>query len=162
MMDVKGFDYSTTADVHAEIAGLVEGFGDFDNPERTAKPLTFEGKLTALETKKRAPSKGRKEYPFLLYTAVAEHVYRGVPLTAYVEGLKALFREDVIDLNPDDAAALDIADGDEIVLSASAFERTGRANIAPGQPRGTAQAAMNIEEFPGVNPHPVRIRKGHV
>jgi predicted molibdopterin-dependent oxidoreductase YjgC len=158
-MEKSGFDFSGASEIHAEISGLVKGFGDFDNPERKAVPMTCEGELTISPTKTARTKKSDKNFPFLLTTSVIEHTYRGFPLSLWVEGAKKIFADGMVDLNPQDAQKAGISPGDEIVVASEHFEKIWPVRIKIDQPEGALHVTLHPGEAIRPNPHPVRIRK---
>ncbi len=158
-MGVDGFDFPSVADIHAEIADLVDRFGDFESPARDAAPMVIAGKVRDPAHKATGAKKAPRAYPFRLYTSVVEHSYRGVPLSLWAEGLKELPLEGRLDINPDDAGKANISTGDIVVVTSSEFERRWPARIVSGQPRRAVRIAVHPGTFLGDNPIPVRIRK---
>jgi len=161
-MGTKGFDFSSVSQIHEEIASLVKGFGDFENTKRQAGSLICEGVLTAPQTMLQETKKADKKLPFLLHTLIAEHTYRGLPLSTWVEGLEALFPEGKIKINPEDAQNFGISEGDEVVVTSDRFEKVWVAGILNEQSPGTLQVTLRQSESIGSNPFPVRIRKKDV
>jgi predicted molibdopterin-dependent oxidoreductase YjgC len=161
-MGTKGFDFSSASEIHEEIASLVKGFGDFENTKRIAGSLICEGKLTISPAKPPGVKKKDKEFPLLLNTSVAEHTYRGLPLSTWVEGLEVLFPEGKIKINPEDAQKFGISDGDEVAVTSDRFEKVWVARILSEQPPGALQVTLRQSESIGPNPFPVKIRKKDV
>jgi formate dehydrogenase alpha subunit len=161
-MGTKGFDFSSASQIHEEIASLVKGFGDFENTKRIAGSLICEGKLTVPQTMLQETKKADKKFPFLLHTSIAEHTYRGLPLSTWVEGLEVLFPEGKIKINPEDAQKFGISDGDEVIVTSDRFEKVWVARILSEQPPGTLQVTLRQSESIGPNPFPVKIRKKDV
>jgi predicted molibdopterin-dependent oxidoreductase YjgC len=161
-MGTKGFDFSNVSQIHEEIASLVKGFGEFENTKRQAGSLICEGKLTAPQIMLQETKKADKKFPFLLHTLIAEHTYRGLPLSTWVEGLESLFPEGKIKINPEDAQKFGISDGDQVVVTSDRFEKVWVARILNEQPPGTLQVTLRQSESIGPNPFPVRIRKKNV
>jgi formate dehydrogenase alpha subunit len=161
-MGTKGFDFSSASEIHEEIASLVKGFGDFENTKRQAGSLICEGKLTVPQTMLQKTKKADKKFPFLLHTSIAEHTYRGLPLSTWVEGLEVLFPEGKIKINPEDAQSFGISDGDQVVVTSDRFEKVWGARILSEQSPGTLQVTLRQSESIGSNPFPVKIRKKDV
>ena len=161
-MGMKGFDFSSASEVHEEIASSVKGFGDFENTKRIAGSLICEGVLTVPQTMLPETKKADKKFPFLLHTSIAEHTYRGLPLSTWVEGLEVLFPEGKIKINPEDAQKFGISDGDQVVVTSDRFEKVWVARILNEQPPGTLQVTLRQSESVGSNPFPVKIRKKDV
>jgi predicted molibdopterin-dependent oxidoreductase YjgC len=161
-MGTKGFDFSSASQIHEEIASLVKGFGEFENTKRQAGSLICEGVLTVPQTMLQETKKTDKKFPFLLHTLIAEHTYRGLPLSTWVEGLEALFPKGKIKINPEDAKKFGISDGDQVVVTSDRFEKVWGARILSEQSPGTLQVTLCQSESVGPNPFPVRIRKKDV
>jgi anaerobic selenocysteine-containing dehydrogenase len=161
-MRTKGFDFSRVSQIHEEIASLVKRFGDFENTKRQAGSLICEGKLTISPAKPPRTKKKDKKFPLLLNTSLAEHTYRGFPLSTWVEGLEALFPEGKIKINPEDAQKFGILDGDKVVVTSDRFEKVWVARILSDQPPETLQVTLRQSESIGPNPFPVKIRKKDV
>jgi anaerobic selenocysteine-containing dehydrogenase len=102
------------------------------------------------------------EFPLLFVTSIVEHTYLGFPLSSWVEGLRPLFAEGIVDINPEDAERGKILEGDEVVVTSPHFEKVLRARIMKAQPQGILDATVDQGESLGPNPTPVRIRKKDV
>jgi len=161
-MGIKGFDFSNAREIHEEISSLVKGFGDFDNTKRKASPMIYEGQLNIPETSTSGTKRADKKFPFLLSVSVGEHTYRGFPLSTWVEGLRKLFTEGIIDINPEDAKKSGISQGDEVIVISAHFEKIWPAKVLNEQPQGTLHVTLPQGESIGNNPHPVKIRKKDV
>jgi len=161
-MGLRGFHFSNAYEIHAEISGLVKGFGDFDNTKRKASSLICEGELTIPQTNSSRTKKADKRFPLLLTTSVIEHTYRGFPLSTWVGGLRNLFTEGRVEINPEDATKAGIFQGDEVVVTSAHFEKIWPAKISSQQPPKTLHVTLRQGEYIGPNPHPVRIRKKDV
>jgi formate dehydrogenase alpha subunit len=161
-MGARGFDFSSAGEIHGEISGLVTGFEDFDNAERTARSLVCKGRLAVSQTGISEAKKGNRRFPFLLNTSVDEHTYRGFPLSARVEGLRVLLPVGILDISPEDAAEAGISQGDEVVVTSAHFEKVWPARVSAEQPQGMLRVTLHQKESIGGNPHPVRIRKKDV
>jgi anaerobic selenocysteine-containing dehydrogenase len=91
-----------------------------------------------------------------------EHVYRGFPLTVWVEGARQLFPEAVVEINTEDAGEKGISQGDPVTVTSRHFEKVWTARLSNEQPRGTLHVTLPPSERIGNNPHPVSIRKKNV
>jgi len=161
-MGISGFDFSSAGEIHVEISSIVKGFGNFDNTERKPTPLTCEGELIISQTAPSGKKKADKKFPFLLNTSAVEHTYRGFPLAAWVEGLRKLFVEGIVDINPEDARKTRISQGDEVIVTSACFKKIWSARILSEQPQGTLHVTLRQGESIELNPHKVRIRKKNV
>jgi formate dehydrogenase alpha subunit len=74
------------------------------------------------------------EYPLMLTTGrILQHYHTGT-MTRRVAGLNALAPEERVEVNPDDARDLEIADGDWITVTSRRGQVTARAHVS-GRPR---------------------------
>ena len=162
MMGSKGFDFGSAAEIHREMSRLIDGLGDFDNPAREARSLTCAGEFRIPQTQAAATLKTDRSFPFILSASVVEHTHRGLPLSAHVEGARALFTERIIEINQEDAREAGLSHGDEVLVSGDGFEAAWCARIANDQPRGTLCAVLGEHETIPFNPCPARIRKRDV
>ncbi len=157
-----GFDYSDAREIHNEISSLVKGFGGYDGIKRKPSSLICEGKFSIPKSKSPSTKKTNKNFPLLLNTSIVEHVYRGFPLSTWVEGAQTLFAEGIVDINPEDARKARISQGDEVVVTSAGFKKVWPARILSEQTRGTLHVTLPKGESIGSNPHRVKIRKRNV
>lgn len=158
----KGFDYSNVAEIHAEISRFVDGFGDFNKLEREPNPLPNFVKLTCHPGEQYKKPKPDKKPAFLLTLSLAEHTYRGIPLTHKVDGLKKLFGEEVLIINQEDAQNAGISQGDEVIVTSTEFERIWPAWISNEQVPGTLHVKQHHVDLVHSNPYYVKIRRKDV
>ena len=188
-MGVKGFEFADVREVHEEISHLVKGFGDFDAVDRETVSLTCEGETgvsndfggiafggagdlarIASETPDHPTAgsvdntskKAADTYPFVLTAAVDEHTYKGFPISDWVAGAKEIFTVGCVTVNPEDAAKIQIHEGDEVVVNSAAFEKKWRAHITADQPEGSLHVKLRPNERLGPSPHHVNLRKSDV
>jgi formate dehydrogenase alpha subunit len=154
-----GFDFSSAEEIHDEVSSLVKGFENFGNTERKAGSLICDGELDVSPSKSSRTTKQDKKFPFLLTTSVVEHVYRGFPLSTWVEGAGVLFTEGIVEINPSDAKETGICECDQIVVISESFEKIWPVRITSDQPTGTLHVTLHQDEAIRPNPHPVRIKK---
>jgi predicted molibdopterin-dependent oxidoreductase YjgC len=160
-MGKSGFDYQSASEVWQEIASLVDGFGNFENPSREVRPLVSEAVFLTTEAAA-AANKAGSALPFILSASAAEHVYCGFPLSAWVGGAKKLFAEGIVDISPKDAAETGISEGDEVVVASDHIEQAWPARVVPDQPEGVLHVVLRQGESINPNPHRVSIRKKNV
>jgi predicted molibdopterin-dependent oxidoreductase YjgC len=161
-MGKSGFDYTSVAEIHKEIAGVVDGFGDFEQPHRQATPLAISGEFVIAFAKTSAVTEPDAKFPFLLNTSIAEHTHRGFALATWVEGSRQLMTEGVLEMNPEDARETGVSPGEEVVVASSRFEATWPVRIHGDQPKGILHVTLHQGESISPNPHPVSIRRKHV
>jgi predicted molibdopterin-dependent oxidoreductase YjgC len=161
-MGKEGFAFSKIEEIHAEISAFITAFENPDAMLSGRIPLTIDPGLLSSPTRPPTGKKGNKKYPYLLTTSADDNIYRGYSLNKYVAGLRSLYQVDIVDINPEDARNLGIAQGDEVVVSSADFDKTWRAALKPGQLPGTAHVILARTESIGANPHFVKIRKKDV
>ncbi len=158
-MGKSGFAYKNAGEIHKEISGLVDGFGNFNKPSRKAQPLKMKAELNVAKGKRVAAKKVDAKHPFMLSMSVTEHTHRGFPLSAWVDGTKTLFLEERVDINPSDAKKAKLSDGDEVVVSSSDTERVWPVRFKAEQAPGTLHVCLHHAEAMNPNPHPVKIKR---
>ncbi|OQX96554.1 hypothetical protein B6I21_00660 [candidate division KSB1 bacterium 4572_119] len=89
-MGAKDFDFSNVAEIQKEISQNSPRFKNLDKLKRKPQPLP-EG-ITLQANQKQDPRDKKTTASYNLYKK--EHVYRGIPLTDKVEGLKKLIAEE--------------------------------------------------------------------
>jgi predicted molibdopterin-dependent oxidoreductase YjgC len=171
--------YSNPAAVMHEIASLAPIFGGVDyerlesdglhwpcrTPEDPGTPIlhreTFtrgKGKFHPIEFKPPAEQPDA-EYPFILTTGrVLYHFHTG-SMTRRSEPLNVHMPTGYIEINPEDAAALGVADGGECRVSSRRGEISINARVSTIVPRGTVflpfhfqEAAANLLTNPALDP----------
>ncbi len=75
-------------------------------------------------------------FPLLLNTGRVLYHWHGGTLTRQVDGLLALWPELQVAINPEDAAGLGLASGDEVRVSSRRGELTGVANVTAAMRKG--------------------------
>lgn len=133
-----GFDFKNVQEIQNEIANLVTGF-EPDSRVDMASLASIEQTRTNKEiTQFTTPStNNQQDWPFLLTAQVTEHTYSGFSLNTWVEGLRLLYPEEVLYINPDDAAQLEIKSGENVNLRSPEFEKLMPVWIDKYQNRGT-------------------------
>jgi len=161
-MGVEGFNYKSVKDIQNEIASLVPAFKNCNRPSRTPDPITCEGELTLSNRSTEHLARRSEKHAFLMSSSIAEHSYRGFPLSRFVDGAKAIFPEGIIEINDRDARRAKIISGDDVIVGSSTLSRHWKARVVPEQPQGTVHVRLRQGELIGHNPQAVSIRKGHV
>jgi anaerobic selenocysteine-containing dehydrogenase len=109
-----GMDYRTREDVAEDIHRAVSDFPVRpDRMPRRMRPHAARSQIPNPESKTTAQGKG----DFLLVAEPAGYRPRGIDISSKVGGLAELALEEGFRMNPEDIAALGLADGDEIVVS---------------------------------------------
>jgi predicted molibdopterin-dependent oxidoreductase YjgC len=184
-MGAEGFEFTDVRDVHEEIARLVRGFGDFDSLEKEPLPCVCEGEMFAVDPATAAANAPQKTiganlpkgpvdanvpqetvdaktpdsvYPFVLAVSTEEHTYRGFPISAWVGGAREIFPDGWLEISPGDAERARIAEGDDVVVRSTGFERTWKARIVEDQIEGLLRVTLPAGERPSCNPLRVNMR----
>lgn len=161
-MGATGFDFKTVADIHIELGAIVNAFSNKGELFRQAQPLPQTIKIAAQVADKIAPKVSNKGAAFILTIANNEHIYRGIPLTSKVEGLKKLFDESYVVLNIADAEALNITAGGKLIISSDQFSGTFPVLISSKQKAGTVHLTTTNYQLPTPNPQFVTLEKENV
>lgn len=160
-MGISGFDYQNASEIRREIGSLVPQM-DFAGLSRNPSPLVCEGVVALAPVKPAAAYKTNGAFLLLLSASAAEHTYRGFPLSAWAEGARTVFPEEIVEINPQDAARAGISQGDEIVVTSGDLERIWPVKIIGDQPEGMLHIVLRQGDTLNPNPHSVRIRKKDV
>ena len=178
-MGSKGFDFSYPSQIMEEIAGLTPIYGGISyqrleegslqwpcpSQEHLGTPILHtrqftrgKGKFMPLEYKppKELPD---EDYPLLLTTGRKLYHFHTGTLTRKVKGLNILSSEELVEVNPKDASALGIADGDEIKVISRRGEVVAKAKVTEVSPAGVismtfhfAQSPTNVLTNPALDP----------
>jgi predicted molibdopterin-dependent oxidoreductase YjgC len=158
-MGKAGFEFIDAAEVRAEMSRLIDGFGDPDD-RRPREALRFGPLRVPAAAVGESPADGGA--PFVLTAAALEHVHRGFPLGAWVEGAALVFPEGTVAMHPEDARRAGIGEGDAVEVEAGGERHAWRATLRPEQPPGRVHATLRHGERLGRNPCRADVRKRHV
>jgi formate dehydrogenase alpha subunit len=174
-----GWDYESPTQIMGEIAALTPSYGGVDherivpnglqwpcpNPEHPGTPILHVGKFTrGLGKFSAVDHLGPKEvpdedYPFILTTGRILFHFHGGSLSRRSAGLDAHVPEGFVEINPEDAARLNIADGELVHISSRRGETWAKAEVTdkvePGITFMTfhfAEAAANLLTNPVLDP----------
>jgi predicted molibdopterin-dependent oxidoreductase YjgC len=161
-MGAKGFNFSNVSEIHKEMACFVKGFRDIDNKGRSADPLPPDVSVKKTSVSRSIDKDISRAFPFIFTTSFYEHVYRGLPITDKVEGLKKLVAEEALIMNPEDARKLGIVQGDEVIVTSTQFEKSWPAWISVDQEPGTVHVTQLGFKPNESNPDVVKIRRKDV
>ena len=87
-------------------------------------------------------------YPLILITGRSLYHYHTRTMTGQVPGLNRLLGEEWVEINPEDAAALGIADKDPVKVSSRRGEVTARAKVTADSPAGSIYMNFHFPESP--------------
>ncbi|MBN1191148.1 MAG: molybdopterin-dependent oxidoreductase [Dehalococcoidales bacterium] len=89
-----------------------------------------------------------EEYPLLLTNERSIYHYHTGTMTRRVAGLNRLRPEELVEINPSDAAGLDIRDGDMVTVRSRRGELDSRARVTDVSPQGVVSMTFHFAESP--------------
>ncbi len=166
----KGFDFSHPMEIMEEIASLTPSYkgisyerlenGGLQWPcvtrEHPGTPIlhterfptkTGRGKFMPLEYKPSAEVPD-DEYPLLLTTDRSLYHYHTGTMTRRVKGLNILRDYEMVEMNPEDAATLGIADGEVVRVISRRGEVTAKVKVRDVFPSGVVSMTFHFAESP--------------
>ena len=169
-MGGKGFDFSSPAEIMEEIASLTPSYKGITH-QRLAKvglqwPCpTLEHKGTQILHTDRFATKNGKgrfipleykpsaevpddDYPLILTTERSLYHYHTGTITRKVEGLNILRSQEFVEINPEDATALGISDGEMVCVLSRRGEVKVRVKITDTSPPGVVSMTFHFAETP--------------
>jgi predicted molibdopterin-dependent oxidoreductase YjgC len=167
-MGGKGFDFSHPSQIMEEIARLTPIYGGISyerleegglqwpcsSQEHPGTPILHtkqftrgKGRFMPLEYKppKELPD---EDYPLLLTTGTNLYHFHTGTLTRKVKGLNILSSEELVEVNPKDASALGIADGDEIKVISRRGEVVAKVKVTEVSPAGVISMTFHFAKSP--------------
>jgi len=167
-MGGKGFDFDHPSRIMKEIARLTPSYGGVtyarldgdglqwpcptkDHPGTSILHIESfnrgKGKFAPLKYKASAELPDN-EYPLILTTERSLYQYHTGTMTRKVEGINMLHGEEFVEINPEDAKALRVADGEKIRLISRRGELTTKVRITPVSPQGVLCMSFHFAETP--------------
>lgn len=169
-LGAKGFDFSHPAEIMDEIASVTPSYGgmSYDRLEEgglqwpcpardhPGTPILHterfatkdgKGKLFPLEYKPSAELPD-DEYPLILTTERSLYHFHTATMTRKVAGLNTLRGCELVEMNPTDAAALGIADGQTVRVISRRGEVTAGAKVTDVSPPGVVSMTFHFAESP--------------
>jgi len=167
-MGSQGFDFEHPSQIMGEIASLTPSYGGIshsrlDNGSLQWPCPTQEHPGTPiLHTQQFTRGKGRfipleykppmelpdSEYPLILTTERSLYHYHTGTLTRRVKGLNILLSEGLVEINPKDASALGIADGEMVKVISRRGEVVAKAKVTEVSPVGVVTMNFHFAESP--------------
>jgi formate dehydrogenase alpha subunit len=169
-MGAPGFDYSTPAEIMAEIAALTPSYGGItyerleegglqwpcptiDHPGtpilHTERFSTASGKARLMPLSFRESAElPDNEFPLLLTTDRSLFHYHTGSMTRRVEGLEQLVSEEFVKINPADAAHLALVDGEMVQVSSRRGTTTAKTKLTAVCPPGLVSMTFHFAESP--------------
>ncbi len=167
-MGARGFDFEQPSEIMDEIARLTPSYGGISYqrlekgglqwPCPTAEhPGTSifhtrqftrgKGQFMPLEYKPPAELPDDK-YPLILTTKRSLFHYHTGTMTRKVKGLNALLSEEFVEINPADASALGIADGEMVKIISRRGETRAKSKVTEASPAGVVSMDFHFWESP--------------
>jgi len=167
-MGSKGFDFAHPSQIMEEIANLTPSYGGIayrrlDNGGlQWPCPTQDHPGTPILHTKQFTRGKGRftpldykppmelpdDEYPLMLTTGRSLYHFHTGTLTRKVKGLNVLRGEGLVEINPEDASALGITDGEMVKVVSRRGEIEAKARVTEVSPKGVVFMNFHFAESP--------------
>jgi predicted molibdopterin-dependent oxidoreductase YjgC len=167
-MGASGFDFESPAQIMDEIATVTPSYGGIsfkrleqeslqwpcptdDHPGTAILHTTLfsrgKGHFVPLAYKPPAEMPDA-EYPLVLTTDRSLFHFHTGTMTRRVKGLNIFRSEELVAINPQDAAALDIKDGDMVEVISRRGRVTAKAGVTDTAPPGTIAMTFHFAESP--------------
>ncbi len=167
-MGAKGFDFASPSEIMEEIAKVTPSYGGITYARLESDSLQWpclnvdhpgteclhadgfargKGKLTPLEYK---PSQEQPddEYPLILTTGRNLYQFHTGTMTRKSKGLNEMKGEEEVEINPQDAEALGIADGDRVQVASRRGKVTAKAKVTKSSAKGMVFMTFHFAETP--------------
>ena len=178
-LEAKGFDYGHPSDIMEEIRNLTPSYGgiSYERLENGGLqwpcPIDDHPGTPILHTNIFVRGKGRfipleyippgempdENYPLILTTGRSLYHFHTGTMTRKVAGLNTMEPEGVVEISPEDASQLGIAQGDKVKISSRRGEVITKAKVTEALPPGLvfmtfhfAESAANILTNPKLDP----------
>ncbi len=167
-MGSKGFDFAHPSQIMEEIANLTPSYGGIaysrlDNgglqwpcptQDHPGTPILHikqftrgKGRFTPLDYKPPVELPD-DDYPLMLTTGRSLYHFHTGTLTRKVKGLNILRGEGLVEINPEDASALGITDGEMVKVVSRRGEIEAKAKVTEVSPRGVVFMTFHFAESP--------------
>jgi formate dehydrogenase alpha subunit len=178
-LGARGFDFSCSSDITEEMRKLTPSYGGIscdrlgDDGLQWPCPSEDHPGTCILHTNTFVRGKGRfmplkytppaempdADYPLVLSTGRSLYHFHTGTMTRKVTGLNAIEPEAVVEINPDDASQLGIAQGDKVKVGSRRGEVVTKAKVTEALPPGVvfmtfhfAESAANVLTNPKLDP----------
>jgi formate dehydrogenase alpha subunit len=167
-MGAKGFDYENPSQIMEEIARLTPSYGGISysrletnglqwpctNQDHPGTPILHtknfsrgKGRFIPLEYKPSAEFPD-SEYPLILTSERSLYHFHTGTMTRKVKGLNSIHSEGLVEINPSDASAVGIANGDMVKVISRRGEVTAKAKVTEDSPAGVVTMDFHFAESP--------------
>ena len=167
-MGAKGFDYAGPSQIMEEVSKLTPSYRGISyqrletgslqwpcpTPEHPGTSILHvekftrgKGRFTPVEYRPSAELTD-EEYPLVLTTGRSRYHYHTGTMTRKVKGLNLLRGEELVELNPMNAAELGILDGDRVKVTSRRGEVQAKAKVTEASPPGVVSMTFHFAESP--------------
>ncbi len=167
-MGAKGFEYESASQIMEEIASLTPSYGGINyvrleegglqwpcpSTEHPGTPILHiqqftrgKGHLTPLEYKPPAELPD-DEYPLILTTERSLYHFHTGTMTRKVRGINQILNEELLEINPGDATAIGVSDGDMVTITSRRGKIKVKAKISEVTPIGVVSMDFHFAESP--------------
>ncbi len=167
-MGAKGFDFEHPSQIMDEIASLTPSYGGISysrledgglqwpcpTQEHPGTPILHSqqftrgmGRFTPLEYKPPMELPD-DEYPLILTTERSLYHFHTGTMTRKVEGLNIIHGEELVEINPGDASALGITDGEMVKVISRRGKIEAKAKVTETSPTGVVSMDFHFAESP--------------
>jgi len=167
-MGGRGFDFEHPSQIMDEIANLAPAYGGITyrrleagglqwpcpTEEHPGTPILHtelftrgKGRFSPLEYKPSMELPDDK-YPLILTTGRTLYHFHTGTMTRKVKGINTLRGEELVEINPSDASALGIADGEMVTITSRRGEVAARAKVTEASPPGVVFMDFHFAESP--------------
>ncbi len=167
-MGAKGFDFEHPSQIMDEIASLTPSYGGINynrledgglqwpcpTQEHPGTPILHteiftrgKGRFTPLEYKPPMELPDN-EYPLILTSERSLYQFHTGTMTRKVKGLNIIHGEELVEINPGDASALGIADGEMVKVTSRRGEVVAKAKVTEVSPTGVVSMDFHFAESP--------------
>ena len=164
----KGFEFDHPSQIMEEIAQLTPSYGGISyerlengglqwpcpNAEHPGTPILHterftrgKGRFIPLEYKP-PQEQPDDDYPLILTTERSLYHFHTGTMTRRVAGLNVLNAEELMEMNPEDAQNIGIADGELVRVTSRRGEVTARAKVTENSPPGVVSMSFHFTETP--------------
>ena len=88
------------------------------------------------------------EYPLILTSERSLYQFHTGTMTRKVDGLNAIYGEELMDIHPSDASALGITDGEMVKVTSRRGEIVAKAKVTEASPVGVISMDFHFAESP--------------
>ena len=106
------------------------------------------GQFSTVEYRPRAAEAADEEYPFILTTSRQLYHFHTRTMTGKSEGLNQFLSEELMEINPQDAAALELVDGDFVKITSRRGSIKSKIQLSKQVPPGLVSMSFHFADTP--------------